>query len=268
MKKTYFLLSIALSFVLIAASDGVGEDQNKDRSGSPDGDNVCSQCHSSGAFSPEIDFSIMDNVGNEITEYIPGETYMLTYTVSGSGSTIYGFQSTALTSQNENAGEFINPGSQVQLETVDNANVSNRSVVEHSSPSATGEFLTEWTAPSQGSGDVTFYFSGVAANANGMSSGDGFNGSNVSITEDTDISVEENLNREIKLSFTDGNLNLFSSANSTTYSLSIYSISGAKVLEVENVSLPLSIPSSELSKGVNILNLVSQNESIQFKVLH
>jgi len=268
MKKIYFLISLVLSFVLIAASSGVGEGQNRDRSGSPDGDNVCSQCHSSGAFSPQISLAISDSEGNSVTQYIPGMTYMLSYTVSGAGALEYGFQSTALTTVNENAGIFLNAGAQVQFETVTNSNVTARAVVEHSSPSSSGEFMTEWTAPAAGSGNVTFYYSGVAVNGNGTTSGDGYAGGTTALAEDTESTVIDLEALDIDFTWNNQELVISSEQDRAIESVVIYNLTGQLVLELTNPQLPVSIDSYNLTKGVNVIQALSDQEIHTFKIMN
>lgn len=268
MKKTYLFISLALSFVLIAASGGVGEDQNKDRSGSPDGDNVCSMCHSAGAFSADITLSVVDAGGSEVMSYIPGETYFLNYTVTGDGASVYGFQSTALTADNENAGAFANPGTQVQLETVDNENVTNRAVVEHSSESSTGVFNAEWVAPAAGTGDVSFYFSGVAANANGMASGDGYAGNEFLLVEDTDFSVEEAELSSVEFNWNNESLLISSQAQSSLDKIEIYDLTGKQIYSSANASLPIKLDAHELAKGLNVIQVVNGSDIQTHKVLN
>jgi len=269
MKKIYLFTSLALSFVLIAASGGVGENQNRDRSGSPDGDNVCSQCHSAGALSPVVSLEITDADGNEVTDYIPEMTYMLSYTVSGTGSDVHGFQSTVLTDGNENAGTFVNPGTQVQFDTVTNDAVTDRAVAEQSSPSASGEFVTEWTAPAAGAGEITIYYSGVAANGNGSTSGDGYAGGSMTLTEDTEISIPSDEDIiDFDLTWNDQELILKSDQNLLLESLEIYSLTGQKVLKSNDVQLPFTINSSELSEGLNIIQVNSNTNSRTFKVMN
>ena len=268
MKKIYFIISLMLSFILLAASGGVGENQNRDRSGSPDGDNPCSQCHSSGAFSPQVNLTVADADGNQVTSYIPGENYFLSYSVSGTGSSSYGFQSTVLTAANENAGTFINAGTQVQIETVSNANVTNRSVVEQSSPSSSGEFSAEWTAPTEGTGEVTFYFSGVAVNGNGLSSGDGYVGGTLNLAEDTDSSVEYIDASELKVTLLNDELILKSEQNQLLENVLIYNLSGQVIFESSSVQLPLVLGSSEIARGVNVIQVASDQAVQTFKVLN
>jgi len=272
MKKLYFLTLIIAAYALMAASNGVAEVQNKDRSGSPDGDNVCSQCHSSGSFSPSIGMVATDPNSLPVTTYNPGETYLLSFAVTAAdGSPAeYGFQATALDANNNNSGEFLNPGASVQLGTVNNDNVTDRKVAEHSTPSAVGVFQVEWTAPSvdENVGDVTFYYSGVAANASNNTSGDGYAGGSMVLTPNVN-SVDENLFKdEFKLANSSESVSLLSNLENSNLEIKVYDLQGRAILEVLEPSFPLTIQKSDLASGINLLNITSENESTVLKVFN
>ena len=184
MKKRYIsiLAFAALVPALMSHHNGVAEEQNKDRTGAPGSDNPCSQCHSAGEFSPISAVAVLEfGTTTPITEYVPGETYTLQF---GVGSTsvpqpsVYGFQATAVLADGANAGTFQNPGAGVQLE-----DVGGRHIIEHSVDANLGLWSGDWVAPATGSGEVTFYMSGVACNDNGTSGGDGYDGATFTVTE-------------------------------------------------------------------------------------
>ena len=271
MKNIYMVLAISFSLILVAASDGAGGGQNKDRSGSPDGDNVCSQCHSSGSFSPEINLSIMDDAGMSITSYIPGETYLLEYSVAGtSGSPqAFGFQSTALSDENSNAGTFTNPGIQAQLETVTNTNVTSRSVVEHSSPTSSGTWQVEWIAPSSFDGNVTFYYSGVAVNGNNMSSGDGYGGGNTVLTPDFDSSINNlEILKDLELSVSEYGLEIIGDEMILMERVEVYGVSGRLISQAMNTDLPVRLDDSNLVRGVNLIVCTVGGKTQTFKIFN
>jgi hypothetical protein len=186
MKKPYLILiaSLIIAPVLISSNNGVAEDQNKDRTGAPGSEAPCSNfgCHASGAFSPTTTVEVLtipDLV--PVTEYEPGVVYRMRVTITaGSGMpSTYGFQATAVFDEGAaNAGEFSNPGASVQLEAV-----GMRHIVEHSADTPSNTFVVDWTAPETGSGTVSFYCSAVASNNSNTTSGDGYDGFQLTITE-------------------------------------------------------------------------------------
>lgn len=155
-------------------SGGAGNGGLGDRTGSPLSSATCAQCHAGGAFSSSVSIDVFDPLSGTslTTEYTPGNTYQVTYTVTGNASA-YGFQGTVLTNTNAAGGSFSSPtGAQV-------VTISGRSYMEHvSGPSVSGVFQSTWTAPAAGSGNVTFYGIGLSVNANGGTSGDNVTATN------------------------------------------------------------------------------------------
>lgn len=123
-----------------------------------------SGCHSGGSFTGTATLSgLPDTV-------VAGQTYSITLT-HASNANRAGFQLTALDGSNSRAGDLM-AGAGSGL-----ANASGRQYVRHTSArvlsGGSTNWLFSWTAPSSASGnDVTFYFTSLAANGNGSTSGD------------------------------------------------------------------------------------------------
>lgn len=123
-----------------------------------------SGCHSGGTFTGTASLSgLPDTV-------VAGQTYNITLT-HASNANRAGFQLTALDGSNNRAGDLM-AGTGSGL-----ANASGRQYVRHTSPrvlsGGSTNWMFNWTAPSSASGnDVTFYFTSLAANGNGSTSGD------------------------------------------------------------------------------------------------
>lgn len=174
MRNNYLLISaLAITTAgLLLTSNSSGPASNGNRAtGAPGDATMCTSCHAGGSFGTvDIDLNILDGNGDPITEYTPGETYAVSVDVSNSMGTPsgYGFQTIAL----EDGGDtplnaFSNAGTGVQF-----SESSSRQYAEHSTPSSSGSFSFDWTAPSEGTGDVTFYAGANAINGNGVTSGD------------------------------------------------------------------------------------------------
>lgn len=147
-------------------SGGPGAGGLGDRTGSPISSGSCSQCHAGGAFSPAISIQVL-NGSTPVTNYVPGTTYTVRYTVTG-GAPRYGFQGVALRTNNTAGGTFNSPGANTQV-----VSIGGIPYVEHTSAVATtGIFTSQWTAPAAGSGSIIFYGRGLASNSNGSTSGD------------------------------------------------------------------------------------------------
>jgi len=168
----YLLFGAAMCGVLfLNNSGGAANIQRADRSGSPLSNGTCGRagCHDDGSFNPSIGVRLLQN-GADVDAYMPGETYTLSVQIASGGSpTRYGFQTVALQgNDDQNAGEFGDTPTGFSKVTL-----SERVYVEHNSPRNEDRFEIEWTAPEAGTGAVRFYASGIAANGNGSSSGDG-----------------------------------------------------------------------------------------------
>jgi len=163
-----FFICLALTWMSLypngAAFNGQG-----DRTGSPIAQGTCGSigCHSGGNFNPVTTIQLLDTANNPVKIYKPGAVYTFKIAVSGTGSKQYGFQATALTDSNSNAGVFSALPS-----TVRSVKVSTHTVVEHKVPSTPGVWSFKWTAPITKSGGINFYACGLATNQNGNNSGD------------------------------------------------------------------------------------------------
>lgn len=115
LRSPFTLTSIAaLAFVLLANSNGVAHQQNRDRTGAPGSDNTCQQCHSGGSFSPEVNAFFVAEGDLALEDvYVPGATHTLVVNVSGSGEPAgFGVHGTVVFENGDNAGDAGRPGCQ------------------------------------------------------------------------------------------------------------------------------------------------------------
>ena len=158
--------------VLMSNSSGRANLFGQGLTGAPgDTNRTCasSGCHSSGAFSPSVNLDVFDPDRNDVTSFIPGVTYDITLRVDAvDNPSAYGFQMVALLEDETSATNWSEVGDNIQV-----VQLGERNYLEHDGPSTSNEFKTKWTAPEQGAGDVTFYFSANAVNGNGNQTGDG-----------------------------------------------------------------------------------------------
>ncbi|MCS7085340.1 MAG: choice-of-anchor V domain-containing protein, partial [Bacteroidia bacterium] len=112
--------------------------------------------------------------GSDVENYVPGETYDVSVTVSHPQFNKFGFQLTALnTAGNSNVG-VISVGSGLSVREDQGRN---RIYVNHQSGSTAGTgnaktWTFRWQAATGLMGPVTFYAAGNAANGNGSFAGD------------------------------------------------------------------------------------------------
>ncbi|MGH7681262.1 MAG: choice-of-anchor V domain-containing protein [Candidatus Eiseniibacteriota bacterium] len=117
-------------------------------------------------------------------QYQPGATDTIVVGLANLGSLRFGFEATALLNNGSMAGSFANlPDMNTLIQSS-----GGKSYISHTSNGATapldladgtywspfpigaGGWLFEWTAPPPGSGPVTFYVTGVAANGDELAS--------------------------------------------------------------------------------------------------
>lgn len=151
-------------------SGGVGAILGEDRTGSPISLGNCSSCHGASSTSTVVTISIKNATGATITQYTPGAVYTLELNVSGTSGTRRAVQGVVLTSTNAQAGTLSGATGISSIATV-----NGRQYLEHTGPATSTTnriFSATWTAPVAGTGNVTVYSTGLAANNNGGTSGD------------------------------------------------------------------------------------------------
>jgi hypothetical protein len=163
----FALLSLGL-FVLNSSSGGAGLSQRADRTGSPVGSGSCATCHSGGNFGTSVSVSLLKD-GEAVTQYTPGESYTYQINIQASNNPAgFGFQTVALqASDNANAGQFGALPSNTQITELDS-----RDYFEHDQILDNSTIEIEWTAPAEGTGDVSFYAVANAVDGAGGTSGD------------------------------------------------------------------------------------------------
>lgn len=123
------------------------------------GQSSCSNCHGSAGAGGSVALTSDIPTGG----YTPGTTYHMTATVTYAGRSCFGIDLIALNSSNASTGTIIVTDA-TYTKTVTSASKVN---LEQKTPKPTGTFTFDWTAPVAGTGNVTFYFAGLAANNNG-----------------------------------------------------------------------------------------------------
>lgn len=186
LRVRFVALSVALTAPLMAVSTGAPAG----RTGAPPGTN-CTLCHAGSANSGPGSLRVEFPSGGS---YTPGSTYRLRVTLSDPAAIRWGFQITArMGSENTTlAGTFV---------------LANATTTRFAVGAPAGEYVThtaagtaqgttgsnswevDWTAPAAGSGAVTFYAAGNAANNSSSNVGDSIYTTSTQITEASDTPV-------------------------------------------------------------------------------
>lgn len=173
MKKiSVFILTIFFLLSLNSISNQNGSVGGK--TGSP-GDNgvLCTQCHAGTSNTGSGIAEIITNIPS--SGYIPGQTYEIKAKISEFGTNKFGFELTAEKNTNDaKIGDFslVNTS---HTKLVD-SNDAVTQLTAGTAPINGGDFFREWTmnwtAPVEGTGDITFYAAFNAANGNGQNTSD------------------------------------------------------------------------------------------------
>ena len=134
-----------------------------ERTGAP-GEANCTLCHSGNALNTTGGSLILT-----VPEtYTPGMEYDIVVQLSRAGQSRWGFQMTALNSNNARAGTINTSDGNTQLKEA-----NSKQYISHTSAgTAQQQWMYKWTAPSTDIGPVTFYAAGNAANGNFGTTGD------------------------------------------------------------------------------------------------
>jgi hypothetical protein len=217
-------------------------------------------CHSNGVFDPDVVISLLNEVGEEVTSYLPNQSYTVNLKINHTGNPAgYGFQIVSLLDSDETGiNTFSNLTNQMQ-----EVMVSNRQYVEQRNIIPNDLIRLAWTAPEAGSGPISFYGIGNAVNGNGNSSGDGAKSDTLKITEDLMSSNSTLQNQELNIypnpavEF----INIYSTEK--IKAVYIYNIQGKLVMRNSNTNTKINI--QELSSGIYFLQALFESNQITHK---
>lgn len=204
--------------------------------------------------------------------YVAGQTYSVTV---GSGLALpgigkYGFQFSAQDASGNQMGE---------LNSIAFGGTSNyipEKYIAHSAPLLTDNpsWTFEWTAPTTGSGEVTFYAAVVAANNNSSTSGDAVLTTSSSVSEQSALSAATiKSSNNIQASIKGETMTLhYQSIEEASYSVKLFDLNG-KLLYQGNLLLEKGTGSKivrlnqQLSHGIFALNLQSDEVVTSMKIV-
>lgn len=175
MFKKLLLTALPIIVFAVFTSEQMSDNGKAAKTGSPN-EVYCDDCH--GDFNRNTGGGSIALTSPSMTgfQYTPGQTYNMSVTVSRSGNSLFGIGLEALTSSNQNAGTLnITDAASTQIKSATAGGVSRRNIVHTLDGGATANskvFNFSWTAPAAGTGNVTFYFAGVAGDGDGNESGD------------------------------------------------------------------------------------------------
>ena len=193
-KRATVLASLAVSSLLFMNySSGPGGSSQR-VTGAPFDNGTCNSCHSGGNYSASVTPALYQGA-NQVTSYIPGNSYTLRLTRSATGVPVnggWGFQMTCakIPTANTNInGWGTLPANTILRSITYNPGGGNitRNYVEHNTKLSNGTTQLDipWTAPAAGNGSVRFYVALNTVNGNGGTNGDQVVSNTLTITEST-----------------------------------------------------------------------------------
>lgn len=183
--------SFSTVFFLVAAAStahGFSSGPPDARTGAP-GEGLCTDCHLSFPLnSGSGQLALLDGPAEG---YEPGQTYRLRVSLSDPDAIRWGFELTSLDASNAPAGDLTSVDGNTQTSTA----LTGREYVKHTAiGTANGrpgsnEWTFDWVAPAAGTGAVTLWFAGNAANGNFFNTGDRIYADSISFDEATATSA-------------------------------------------------------------------------------
>ncbi len=229
------------------------------RTGSPgDSGNTCAGCHSTFPVVPTSD-GISTDIPAE--GYTPGETYNINVTTTaGAGfASKYGFSLTAEDASNNKVGTF----------TAGSGSVVIGDHIGHNPAQTTSTPLWEftWTAPAEGTGDVTLYGAAVGADGTGSPINDGVATTSVTFSEKLSSSTSELTESSVDAYIFNNTLRINADQSISVENLTVFNEVGQVVIVKANTTINQTIDISNLKAGVYFVNIVSDNGIVSKKVI-
>jgi hypothetical protein len=184
------------------------------------------------------------------SEYVPEDTLDVFVSVDNVGMERWGFQITALDGSNQPAGQFVITDALVTQTNTDGG-TGRQYVFQTSEGTYSGIMDTSlgwafrWVAPVTGTGDVTFWLNGLAANAAIGASGDSTYAASRTITEAISVGIGDDMTvRPLEFSLAQNYPNPFNPSTEIAYQLSnpaavdlsIYNTLGERVRVLERAA--------------------------------
>ncbi len=225
--------------------------QKLDRTGSPLSPGPCQACHSQGNFNPSLDIKLLA-ADQPVSSYTPGETYTFRVIVNANANaSLFGFQAVALFPNGDaQAGTFQGAPTGISIRTV-----NDRKYPEHTFPSLKDTFSLQWVAPAANSGEVRFYASGVAANGNSNSSGDGSATKSLFISESGPSSTSSDQSEMVGLLAKNINNQLYIECPEIDGNLILADLSGRMIIQqFAPAGHEIIVPTGSMQPGIYIIH--------------
>lgn len=191
-------------------------------------------------------------------EYVPGQTYTITVSVTDNTKQRFGFQAAATDPNNQQAGTFI---------VTNTTNTSTQSggglsFIGHKSANSNSTWSFDWTAPATDVGPIKIYLAGNAANNNNSDSGDNIYTNVLSLNAAQGVGIASaTTGGELKIVSQDyANITVETGTTNETRNITLLTISG-QVVYMSQVTAGASIaqiPCGNLAPGIYLIHCGEQ----------
>ena len=272
--KIKIISAIALtaisSIIFIEFSSSAGANSSGSpsaKTGSPGDGGNCTSCHSGSATTQAG--LITSNIPG--TGYIAGQTYTITGSITTNGITKFGFQISPQTTGGTLLGSMTVTNSTNTQLTNSGKYITHKSVGT-SFPSGTATWSFDWTAPTTGTGDVTFYGAFNSTNNNNNFFGDATTLSTLTVSENltTGISAVSEESTEVSVypnPFTDKLYIKNSSATTEQMNVTVTDINGRIVKSANGLEKNKAIDLQELATGSYTVKIETSNGVVTKKII-
>ncbi len=175
--KNTLTLSFAAAFLILsllnANTSGPAHQGNGNKTGGPGSTGTCQSCHQSSQGKTVLNLEIREKQTQVLVShsYTPHTDYEITIKGMHPSLSLFGFQLMAILSNQSDAGQFGNLGTDLHQITI-----GGKTLLEHHHPLSADPQGTiarfDWTSPGPGSGKVEFYGILNAVNGDNSNSGD------------------------------------------------------------------------------------------------
>ncbi len=234
--------------------------------GSPGDKFNCITCHSGTASSQSgLITSTIPLVG-----YTPGDTYTITASITTANVVKYGFEVSAQNVAGAKKGTLsVISSSQTQL--VGSGKYITHRLAGTGATDGSRTWTFNWTAPIAGTGDVTFYGAFNSTNNDGGSNGDKITLSQMLVHESPTAAVHEPAAEQYVNVFPNPAASFVTitplSASASLSLVSVYDLSGRKVMEEAFNSGPVTLNIQSLESGIYILNMNMGDKVLTEKIV-
>ena len=262
----YLFAALSLAVILFQSNSGGYSDGNA--TGSPGGTAGCS-CHTAFAqTNPNLFIIITDSLGVSANSYKPGAKYTISISLSSTKNQMRaGFQATVFNAVNQFVGTFENNIMPTQVSVVPLGNNPSITVARHNNATVGGitsgnttTWKFSWIAPNIGVGNVQFYAGAIDADFNTQNTGDDFYKTTQTFPEMVS-GINDIFKTSIKSIYPNPAsqyIQLDIPSMQGKAKIEVYSISGQKMMTLNEDANQIQVPVTNLSNGAYMV-YVSQN---------